>query len=361
VAERHLEEITDPQNLRILALKVWELKPLRVFWSSPAVWCCGLHPRCVPTTAVRVPWVPEGSLAGVVVRCHLALELACGLDFSRRLMCGAGPGDLGGPRGSALAENKKTARKSSARLPSGTQSIDLPCLPSGTAAAKRRRAMKREPSRSRSPARSSGRVKTENHDDQGPLALEQGKAASDSKGSKCKTASSGKGKAASAVKAASQGKANDSEEGKGTATSDCKGKATSDGKGKAGKVKDEAGEGKGKDGKGKVGKGKDEAGKGKDGKGKVGKGKKSEYEEEYREMLLSEYEEEYLERSRMWRRMSRSETLHLLHRRLSNVRSAFISAGLIFDEAVRDLDRLESELQWNPDVDLSPSTVERWA
>ena len=44
-------------------------------------------------------WVPEGSLAGFFVRRHLALELVCGADFSCLLMCGAGPGDLGGGPG----------------------------------------------------------------------------------------------------------------------------------------------------------------------------------------------------------------------------------------------------------------------
>ena len=35
----------------------------------------------------------------------MALELVCGADFSWKLMCGAGPGDLGGSRGSASAGN----------------------------------------------------------------------------------------------------------------------------------------------------------------------------------------------------------------------------------------------------------------
>jgi len=34
-----------------------------------------------------------------------ALELVCGADFSWTLMCGAGPANLGGSRGSASAEN----------------------------------------------------------------------------------------------------------------------------------------------------------------------------------------------------------------------------------------------------------------
>ena len=36
-------------------------------------------------------WGPEGSLAGSFARRHLASELACGADFSRKLMLGAGP------------------------------------------------------------------------------------------------------------------------------------------------------------------------------------------------------------------------------------------------------------------------------
>jgi len=40
-------------------------------------------------------------------RTILALELVCGANFSWKLMCGAGPGDLGGSRGSASAENPR--------------------------------------------------------------------------------------------------------------------------------------------------------------------------------------------------------------------------------------------------------------
>ena len=50
-------------------------------------------------------WALEGSLAGLSVRRHSALELVHGLDFSRKLMCGAGPGDLGGSRGPDSADN----------------------------------------------------------------------------------------------------------------------------------------------------------------------------------------------------------------------------------------------------------------
>jgi len=69
----------------------------------------------------------EGSLAEFFVRRHLTLELVCGADFSWKLMCGAGPGGLGGSRGPVTAENAgKPGRKSPARLPSGTQSKLLP-------------------------------------------------------------------------------------------------------------------------------------------------------------------------------------------------------------------------------------------
>ena len=47
-------------------------------------------------------WAPEGSLAGFFVRRGLALELVCGPDFSWKLTCGAGPGDLGGGPGGRL-------------------------------------------------------------------------------------------------------------------------------------------------------------------------------------------------------------------------------------------------------------------
>ena len=51
------------------------------------------------------------------------LELVCEVDFSGSLMCGAGPGDLGGSRGSDSAE--KPGRKSPARLLSGIQPFCL--------------------------------------------------------------------------------------------------------------------------------------------------------------------------------------------------------------------------------------------
>jgi len=44
-------------------------------------------------------WVPERSLAGFFGCRDIALELVCGADFSLKLTCGAGPGDLGGSRG----------------------------------------------------------------------------------------------------------------------------------------------------------------------------------------------------------------------------------------------------------------------
>ena len=50
----------------------------------------------------------------------MASELVCGADFSCKLMCGAGPGDLGGARGSASAENPgKTGPKISSQTAFG--------------------------------------------------------------------------------------------------------------------------------------------------------------------------------------------------------------------------------------------------
>ena len=61
-------------------------------------------------------WVPEGSLAGFLGYHELGLEVVRGADFSWKLMCGAGPGDLGGSRGSASAENPgKTVPKVSSQ------------------------------------------------------------------------------------------------------------------------------------------------------------------------------------------------------------------------------------------------------
>ena len=56
--------------------------------------------------------VPEGSLTGFFGRRHLALELISGADFSWKLKCEAGPGDLGGSRGSVWAQSPgEPARK----------------------------------------------------------------------------------------------------------------------------------------------------------------------------------------------------------------------------------------------------------
>ena len=48
---------------------------------------------------VRGFWIPEGSLAGFIGCRETALDLVCGADLSYKLMCGAGPGDLGGVPG----------------------------------------------------------------------------------------------------------------------------------------------------------------------------------------------------------------------------------------------------------------------
>jgi len=54
--------------------------------------------------------VPECNLARSF-GCHeLALDLVCGADFFCTLMCGAGPGDLRGSRGSGSAKNMKKTR-----------------------------------------------------------------------------------------------------------------------------------------------------------------------------------------------------------------------------------------------------------
>ena len=62
---------------------------------------CLHHPVIPGAERDHLIWVPEGSLAGFF-GCHeIALELICGAGFAWKLMCGAGPGDLGGSRGSA--------------------------------------------------------------------------------------------------------------------------------------------------------------------------------------------------------------------------------------------------------------------
>ena len=61
-------------------------------------------------------WVPEGSLAGFFGCRDMALEFVCGADFSWKLMGGAGPGHLGGSRGSISTGNPgKTVPKISSQ------------------------------------------------------------------------------------------------------------------------------------------------------------------------------------------------------------------------------------------------------
>jgi len=61
-------------------------------------------------------WVPEGSLAGFFGCRIMAVELVCKADFSCKLICGAGPGDLEGSRGSISIENPgKTGPKISSQ------------------------------------------------------------------------------------------------------------------------------------------------------------------------------------------------------------------------------------------------------
>ena len=57
-----------------------------------------LHEKSAPQINSKAKWFGR-SLAGFFVRRHLALELVRGVDFPCKLMCGAGPGDLGGPEG----------------------------------------------------------------------------------------------------------------------------------------------------------------------------------------------------------------------------------------------------------------------
>ena len=57
----------------------------------------------------------------------MASELVCGADFSCKLMCGAGPGDQGGSRGSDSAENhRKTGPKISSQTAFRYPGQDLP-------------------------------------------------------------------------------------------------------------------------------------------------------------------------------------------------------------------------------------------
>ena len=89
---------------RRAAARVWALLAVKTTRkSTPGPFPAG--PGSSIIHHVTGPGVLEGSLAGCFVRRFLALELISGDDFSCKLMCGAGPGDLGGSRGSASAEN----------------------------------------------------------------------------------------------------------------------------------------------------------------------------------------------------------------------------------------------------------------
>ena len=67
--------------------------------------CQDSGPRGAAWAQKSEDWVPEGNLAAFFVRHHFALELVRGADFPWKLMCGAGPGDLGVSRVSMSAEN----------------------------------------------------------------------------------------------------------------------------------------------------------------------------------------------------------------------------------------------------------------
>jgi len=92
----------------------------KIYWNEifRTSWC-GDCTQC--WTAFKNPRIPKrcaGSLPGCLqavwrnlfVRHETVLELVRGADFSWKLMCGAGPGDLGGSRGSNSAENPRENR-----------------------------------------------------------------------------------------------------------------------------------------------------------------------------------------------------------------------------------------------------------
>ena len=91
-----------------------------------------LQPDCLQAPSPRRPWTrlrhapgwwsrvpaPSGPLFGCR---EMALEFVCGANFSWTWICGAGPGDIGGPGGRLRPEIQgKPGRKSPARLPSCT-------------------------------------------------------------------------------------------------------------------------------------------------------------------------------------------------------------------------------------------------
>ena len=84
-------------------------------------------------------FLPEGSLAGALVRHEMGLELVCEVDFSCKLSCRASPGDLKGP-GPGLAEKlpktDPTVSSQTAFVYIYTQCTD-PALGSGEAAIQR--------------------------------------------------------------------------------------------------------------------------------------------------------------------------------------------------------------------------------
>ena len=71
----------------------------------------------------------RGQSVGIFWGCRETdLDLTRGADFAWKLMWGAGPGDLGGSRGTDLLKiQRKPARKSPARPPSGSQALKTVC------------------------------------------------------------------------------------------------------------------------------------------------------------------------------------------------------------------------------------------
>ena len=77
---------------------------------------CHTKSLVMPTRFVHFSGYLKAVWLDVFVRHHLALDLVCGVDFSCKFMCGAGPGDLGRSQGSGPAEiSGKTGTKISSQ------------------------------------------------------------------------------------------------------------------------------------------------------------------------------------------------------------------------------------------------------
>ena len=103
------------------------LRTRAIHWSRAAAatlrrTCAELAPSigrrhtAMPREKIYWPLSAVPAVKGVSCAAHLALALVCGADFLWKLMCGAGPGDLGGSRGSTSANNHwKSGPKSSSQ------------------------------------------------------------------------------------------------------------------------------------------------------------------------------------------------------------------------------------------------------